>query len=90
MLFRSAFARRHDSDIAITAVPRFPHALLRECDRITFGPSVWKDTALSIEAASPAVWRNIFGGQAIRSANGKLAAVSIFDRYPVALLTAAP
>jgi (1->4)-alpha-D-glucan 1-alpha-D-glucosylmutase len=83
-----AFARRHDSDIAITAVPRFPHALLSEYGRITFGPSVWKDTVLSIEAASPVVWRNIFDDQAIRSANGKIAAISIFDRSPVALLIA--
>jgi maltooligosyltrehalose synthase len=85
-----AFARRLDSDIAIIAVPRFPRALLDENDRITFVPSVWRDTALTAEGALPVVWRNIFDDQTAGSANGKIAAISIFNRCPVALLIAMP
>jgi malto-oligosyltrehalose synthase len=83
-----AFARRHDSDIAITVVPRLPHALLGENDRITFDPSVWEDAALAVDSASAVVWRNIFDDQTIRSANGKIATKSIFSLCPVALLIA--
>jgi maltooligosyltrehalose synthase len=83
-----AFARRLDSEIAIIAVPRFAHALLGESDRITFDPSVWNDTALIVDGASPVVWRNIFDDQTIGSANGEIAAISIFSRCPVALLIA--
>jgi maltooligosyltrehalose synthase len=83
-----AFARRLDSDIAITVVPRFAHALLGENDRITFDSSVWKDTTLSLDGTSQVVWRNIFGDQSTGSTNGEIAATSIFNRCPVALLIA--
>jgi (1->4)-alpha-D-glucan 1-alpha-D-glucosylmutase len=81
-----AFARRYDSDIAIIAAPRFAHALLGENDRITFDPSVWKDTTLTVDGASPVVWRNIFDDQTIGGANGEIAAIPLFSRCPVALL----
>jgi (1->4)-alpha-D-glucan 1-alpha-D-glucosylmutase len=84
-----AFARRHDSDIAITIVPRLPYALLGQDDRITFDSSAWNDTALAVGTASPIVWCNIFDDQAIHGTNGKVAAKSIFHRCPVALLMAA-
>jgi maltooligosyltrehalose synthase len=83
-----AFARRHGSDIAITAVPRLVHALLGNRNRITFDSSVWKSTALKLDGSWPVVWRNIFDDQEIRLADRKIAAKSVFSRCPVALLIA--
>lgn len=85
-----AFARRLDSDIAITVVPRLAHALLGDGDRITFDPSAWKDTALMLNGASPVVWRNIFSGGTVRAAKQQIEAKSILNRCPVALLIAPP
>jgi maltooligosyltrehalose synthase len=83
-----AFGRRLDSDIAITAVPRFSHALLGENDRITFDPAVWKDTVLTFDGAPAIAWRSILDHRTIGGAHGKIAAESILNRFPVALLIA--
>jgi maltooligosyltrehalose synthase len=83
-----AFARRFDSDIAITVVPRLAHALLSDGDRITFDPSAWKDAALTLNHAWPIVWRNIFCAETIRATQRQIEAKSIFSRCPVALLIA--
>jgi (1->4)-alpha-D-glucan 1-alpha-D-glucosylmutase len=83
-----AFARRLNSDIAITVVPRLAHALLGEGDRITFDRSAWNDAALTLDHVRPVVWRNIFCGKTIRAAQQQIEVKSILGRYPVALLTA--
>jgi malto-oligosyltrehalose synthase len=85
-----AFARRLDSGIAITVVPRFPHALLGDDDRITFDPSAWKGSALTLNGAWPVVWCNIFCNGTIRAAKQQIEVKSILNRCPVALLIAAP
>ena len=85
-----AFARRLDSAIAVVVVPRFPHALLGDGDRITVDPCVWQDTALTFEGASSIVWRNIFDDGINHGANEQIAATSILSRWPVALLMATP
>jgi malto-oligosyltrehalose synthase len=83
-----AFARRLDSDIAITVVPRLAHELLGAGDRITFDPSAWKDAALTLDHVWPVVWRNIFCGETIRAAQQRIEVKSILGRSPVALLIA--
>jgi (1->4)-alpha-D-glucan 1-alpha-D-glucosylmutase len=84
------FARRLDSDIAITVVPRLTHTLLGDGDRITFDRSAWEGTLLTLDDAAPVVWRNIFCAGTIRAARRQIEVESILSRCPVALLIAAP
>jgi malto-oligosyltrehalose synthase len=76
-----AFARRNDAKAVVTVVPRVASALLRD-RAITFEPSAWKDTALTLPNGPPL--RNIFDEEVF---NGGRAEISLlFKRLPVALL----
>jgi len=83
-----AFARRHDTDIAITAVPRLVHGLRGDGKRITFEAAAWKGTRLKLDITWPVVWRNIFNERTISAGEGALDAGAIFASCPVALLVA--
>ena len=39
-----AFARRRETDVAITIVPRISSQLLQNGNEITFKPGAWRDT----------------------------------------------
>jgi (1->4)-alpha-D-glucan 1-alpha-D-glucosylmutase len=83
-----AFARRHDTDIAITAVPRLAHGFRGDGKRITFEAAAWKGTRLKLDSTWPVVWRNIFNERTISAGEGALDAGAIFASCPVALLVA--
>jgi (1->4)-alpha-D-glucan 1-alpha-D-glucosylmutase len=79
-----AFAREHDWRMAITAVPRLPHALYGGEPRAL--PERWGATLLGLPSNAPANFVNVFTGERLQAANGALLCREIFAHFPVALL----
>jgi len=83
-----AFARRLDGQIAITCVPRLIATLVPDAAGPPFGP-VWGDTQLLVPPGAER-YTNVFTGAAIEthadSGAPALAAASLFERFPIALL----
>jgi (1->4)-alpha-D-glucan 1-alpha-D-glucosylmutase len=94
-----AFARRvpsgADRPMTITCVPRCIASLMPDGTTPPLGHGAWKDTRLELwglpdEGGALETFRNVFTGdtvQAERTAAGRgIAAATLFDRFPVALL----
>ncbi len=95
-----AFARRlpdtgANRALTITCVPRCIASLMPDGFSPPLGPAVWKDTRLELPSVAgaadlPASFRNVFTGATIgaeRTATGLgIAAATLFDSFPVALL----
>jgi (1->4)-alpha-D-glucan 1-alpha-D-glucosylmutase len=86
-----AFARRIGDRMAITCVPRLIATLTPDASVPPFG-GVWADTRILVPD-SGATFANVFTGATIgaRDEDGvpALAAASVFERFPVALLVSA-
>jgi (1->4)-alpha-D-glucan 1-alpha-D-glucosylmutase len=86
-----AFARQHESGIAITCVPRLLAGLLAAHPGATPTANLWKDTRIQLpyELGTPSL-RNVFTGAAVtlqHSDEGMaLDADQVFADFPVALL----
>lgn len=88
-----AFARRHENQWAITAVPRLS-TRLASTGRWPVGEKVWMDTSLEIPPDAPNIWHCILTGETISAQSGEhgprlLPLSSIFLSFPCALLSAA-
>lgn len=87
-----AFARRHESEWVLAAVPRL---LSRVVDpgQMPLGHAVWTATAIELPPDSPFEWHDVISGHSLRTAkrSGKpiLRAADLFRRLPVALCTSA-
>ncbi len=77
-----AFAREHETEVAITAVPRLAYTLCggRQAPNLS---DCWGDTRLAIPEGS---YRNAFTGELLDGSSGWLACRDLFAHYPVALL----
>ncbi|MQA29032.1 MAG: malto-oligosyltrehalose synthase [Luteitalea sp.] len=87
-----AFARRHESGVAITCVPRLIASVVGSLNTPPIGPDVWRDTRILLPAdlGSPAL-RDVFTATSIpvRQTDDEgmvLDAATVFARFPVALL----
>jgi (1->4)-alpha-D-glucan 1-alpha-D-glucosylmutase len=89
-----AFARHHDAEAVIVAVPRLIGTLLRDPKRLPVGEEVWDGTWLHLPAAlAPAPgagYRHVLTGRKVTAdvIEGRpvLQASSLFADAPVALL----
>jgi (1->4)-alpha-D-glucan 1-alpha-D-glucosylmutase len=85
------FARRHESQVVVVAVPRLAARLTGFAGRLPMGAEVWGDTWLSLgDAALEGAYRDRFSGLMLetqtRDGVPALAAGALFASFPVALL----
>lgn len=77
--------RHHNDSWAITIVPRFLTALVKEGE-YPLGRQVWDDTSIMIPAGAPTTWQEAIAAQFI-SGKYNLLIGDILRYFPVALLT---
>ena len=82
-----AFARRNGDSLAITCVPRLVASLVPDASGPPLGAAVWSDTRIELpDDFGPRAYRDAFTGATIDPTGGTLAAASVFERFPIALL----
>ena len=81
-----AFAREHNNQVAIAAVPRLSYTLAAGAIRAPLG-DLWQTTELPVPPRAPEFLENVFTGEKIKvSANRSLSCHELFAHFPVALL----
>ncbi len=80
-----AFARRHESEWAITVVPRLP-TRLATVGEPPIGADIWKDTKITLPGDAPRILRNRLTAQTYEH-GGSLALGEVLADYPIAVLT---
>ncbi len=80
-----AFAREHEWDMAVVAVPRLAYTL---CGGTGDAPLArhWGDTQILLPPRSPAEFVNVCTGEVLRPEKNALFCRDVFARFPVALL----
>jgi (1->4)-alpha-D-glucan 1-alpha-D-glucosylmutase len=86
-----AFARRHDSGLAITCVPRLIVGVLGNDTRPPLGPDVWKDTRIELpDSFGVPTLRDVFTGTSIQprqTGEGTVVdAHAVFAQFPISLM----
>lgn len=79
-----AFARAGAETWAVTIVPRFSTALVRQ-GRYPLGSDVWQDTRVILPGEAPGEWKSTILAQDIASGDSIPVALAL-SRFPVALL----
>jgi (1->4)-alpha-D-glucan 1-alpha-D-glucosylmutase len=79
-----AFARNHGGNWAVTIVPRFLTAVVREGE-YPLGEEVWYDTQVILPDGVSFEWREILTGRRVIG-NGKLMVGEVLEHFPAALL----
>ncbi|MFL6314492.1 MAG: malto-oligosyltrehalose synthase [Terriglobales bacterium] len=81
-----AFAREHNSHMAIVAVPRLSYTLAGGALRAPLA-SLWENTELPVPSRCPEFLENVFTGEKIRvTPQRTLLCREVFAHFPVALL----
>jgi len=81
-----SFARDHEGQVAIVAVPRLPYTLSDGAMRAPLG-EIWEDTEIPVPSHTPEFLENIFTGETIKvTSNRTVLCREIFAHFPVALL----
>jgi (1->4)-alpha-D-glucan 1-alpha-D-glucosylmutase len=80
-----AFAREHDWQTAVVAVPRLPYTL---CNGEAGWPMAaqWGNTELVLPSSAPTELRNVFTGETVLAVNHTVLCRELFAHFPVALL----
>jgi (1->4)-alpha-D-glucan 1-alpha-D-glucosylmutase len=80
-----AFMRRHSSKTAVTIGGRLWMKLGGQPEALPLGEAAWGDTAIE---AGPleGVYENVYTGERVQAANGKLLLSKVFSTFPAALL----
>jgi (1->4)-alpha-D-glucan 1-alpha-D-glucosylmutase len=81
-----AFARKHGSEIAITATTRFSFTLMNGEMRPPIGAEVWKDAYIELPDGIDGGFVNKLTGEAVEVLERRLLCREVFSRFPVALL----
>jgi (1->4)-alpha-D-glucan 1-alpha-D-glucosylmutase len=82
----AAFAREHNNQVAIVAVPRLSYTLAGGALHAPLA-GLWESTELPVPPRTAEFLENVFTGERIRvSANRSLLCRELFARFPVALL----
>jgi (1->4)-alpha-D-glucan 1-alpha-D-glucosylmutase len=79
-----AYARRLGEASTITCVPRMIASLRPDVASPPLGAAVWSDTRIE---APDGAYCDVFTGARLDVRDGSIAAATLFDRFPVALLT---
>jgi len=88
-----AFARQHEGQTIIVAVPRLCARLMGESHDTVCEEVIWQGTALEIPTDGVACYHNLFTGQCLPvnpDAMARLSLSDLFRDFPVALLVSAP
>lgn len=86
-----AFARRHDTSLVLSVVPRFITGLIDEPDELPLGEKIWGECYIPVpfEKVGTA-FRNLFTGETLTTSEREGAAVlylrDILSGFPVALM----
>ncbi len=81
-----AFAREHNNQIAIVAVPRLSYSLAGGDMRMPLA-AIWENTELPVPSRSPEFLENVFTGEKIRvTPQRTLLCREVFAHFPVAVL----
>jgi (1->4)-alpha-D-glucan 1-alpha-D-glucosylmutase len=81
-----AFAREHNNQMAIVAVPRLSYTLAGGAMRAPLA-SLWENTELPVPSRCPEFLENVFTGEKIRvTPQRTLLCREVFAHFPVALL----
>jgi (1->4)-alpha-D-glucan 1-alpha-D-glucosylmutase len=81
-----SFAREHEGQVAITAVPRFCYVLSGGTMRAPLG-EIWQDTEIPVPSRTPEFLENVFTGEKIRVSNHRtLLCRELFTHFPAALV----
>jgi (1->4)-alpha-D-glucan 1-alpha-D-glucosylmutase len=84
--FLVSFAREHETDVAIVAVPRLCHTLTGGAVQLPLG-DVWENTQIPVPAPTLEYLENAFTGEKIRvTPHRTLLCSEVFAHFPVALL----
>ncbi|GAA4425279.1 malto-oligosyltrehalose synthase [Pontibacter saemangeumensis] len=81
-----AFARQHQGQWAVVAVPLHLASIISELE-LPLGQQIWEDTSIVLPERAPMQWQQVFGGESL-SADGALQIADLFKSFPVAFLTA--
>jgi len=82
-----AFARRHESEWAVIAVPLHLVALI-STEQLPLGGTVWQDTSINLPENAPREWLNVITEKSLESTRS-LDVGSTLAEYPVAMLLSA-
>jgi (1->4)-alpha-D-glucan 1-alpha-D-glucosylmutase len=81
-----AFARRHENETLIVAVPRLFAQLLGGDPRMPSGEEIWQDTRIEVPG-QPTSFGNLLTGELLSPAeNGAYFTKDLFNSFPVGLL----
>jgi (1->4)-alpha-D-glucan 1-alpha-D-glucosylmutase len=81
-----SFAREHENQVTITAVPRLSYVLAGGALRAPLG-EIWEDTEIPVPSSTPEFLENVFNGQKLRvTPNRTLRCTDLLAHFPVALL----
>jgi (1->4)-alpha-D-glucan 1-alpha-D-glucosylmutase len=82
-----AFAREHNAQVVIVAVPRFTYELSGGAQRAPLG-DVWNSTEIPVPSRTAEFLENVFTGERVRvTPNRTLLCREVFAHFPVALLS---
>ena len=82
-----AFAREHQGQTAIIAVPRLCASLLGETVDTVCDEALWADTSIELPGGDSACYHNVFTGECLPTSEGKkLRVAQLFLHFAVALL----
>lgn len=80
------FARVHNGQFAVTAVPRLAYTLCNGNTDVRLADR-WGDTRLALPSGMDSAIRNVLTGERLEVTNGSVTCRDLFARFPVALLT---
>ncbi len=84
--FVCSFARKHEHEWAIIAVPRLTMKLVAPGD-FPVGDSVWGESSIGLPPQAPRDWQNLLTGQSVCAGDGQIKLANVFAQLPFALLT---
>ena len=82
-----AFARKHESQMAIAAAPRFSYSLMKGERVPPIGAQAWAEETLELPAGATGSLKNVLTGETIEIRDGRLLCREVFASFPLALLT---
>ncbi|HZQ18450.1 MAG TPA: malto-oligosyltrehalose synthase [Terriglobales bacterium] len=80
-----AFARCHQSEMVVIAVPRLCARLLKAAPSLPLGPEIWQDTHIEIPSGDRS-FVNLFTNEPLIGRQQRLAVAEVFRDFPVACL----
>jgi (1->4)-alpha-D-glucan 1-alpha-D-glucosylmutase len=84
--FVCCFARRHENQFVMVAVPRLT-TKLPDAGTFPVGEAVWSSSGITLPRNVPEEWVNLFTSQTVKASAGRLELQDVFAQLPFAVLT---